>query len=116
MRVIFSKVSSSPVNEPMTGTTSQVEWAVLIKATVADEFDRVAEAFIDVAMKQSAHDRADTEAIVSILNEKRAAVLAVDQAGYFIRTWQDLNGKVREAIAADPRFQAIKARRETRGG
>jgi len=98
----------------MTGTASQVEWAVLIKGRVADEFDRVAKAFIDVALKQSVEDRADTEAIISILNEKRAAVMAINQAGYFISTWQELSGKVRETIAADPRYQEIKAHRERR--
>ncbi len=98
----------------MTGSANQVEWAVLIKGTVANEFDRVAKAFVDLASKQSVEDRADTVAIISILNEKRAEVMAIDQAGYFISAWQDLSGKVRSAIAADPRYQAIKAGREAR--
>lgn len=98
----------------MTGTPNQVESAVLIKAQVAREFDRVAKAFGEVALKQSASDRADTEAIISILNEERAEVLAMGQAGYFISTWQDCSWKVRDAIAADSRYQAIKAGREER--
>jgi hypothetical protein len=43
-----------------------VEWAVLVKGRVADEFDRVAKALVDVALKQSAEDRVDTETIISI--------------------------------------------------
>jgi len=102
------------MSECMTGTANQVELAVLIKARVAEEFDRVAKAFVEVASKQSAEDRIDTEATVSILREKRGEVMAIDRAGYFIGNWQDLSGKVREAIAADPRYQAIKTSREAR--
>jgi len=98
----------------MTGTASQVELAVIIKAQVAQEFDRVAKAFAGVASKQSAEDRADTDATISILSEKRDEVMAIDRAGYFIATWRESGGKVREAIAADPRYQAIKTRREER--
>lgn len=98
----------------MTGTPSQVEWAVLIKQRVGDEFDRVAHAFSTVALTQSADDRADTEAILRILKERRDEVMATDRAGYFISAWQELNGKVRETLAADPRYQAIKTRRERR--
>ncbi len=65
-------------------------------------------------LKNSPWRVARTQATISILNQKRAEVMAVDQAGYFISTWQDLSGKVREAIAADPRYQAIKAGREVR--
>ena len=102
------------MNELMAGTANQVEWAALIKGTVADEFDRVAKAFADVALKQSVEDRADTETIISILNEKRADVMAIHEARYFISAWQDLGRKVRDAIAADPRYQAIKTGREAR--
>lgn len=96
----------------MTGTESQRQWANQIKPRVAQEFDRVACALHEVARKQSEQDRVETNAVIAILEEKRAEVLANDRAGYFIREWQELNGRVRETIALDPRYLAIKARRE----
>src|SRR4051812_35394751 len=54
------------------GTTNQVEWAKIIKRRVAVEFDRVAAAF-----------------------------RANDQAGYFIRDWQDIGDQVRQMILHD---------------
>jgi cell division FtsZ-interacting protein ZapD len=98
----------------MTGTPSQVEWADLIKVRVADEFDRVAKAFQTAADKQSEQDQTDTLAVIAILEEKRTEVLAHDRAGYFIRDWQELSGRVRQTIAQDSRYQAIKAGREAR--
>jgi hypothetical protein len=98
----------------MTGTASQVQWAVQIKSRVNDEFDRVAKAFDAAAAGQSEEERADTRAVIAILEEKRADVLANERAGYFIRDWQELDGKVRETIAGDPRYQTIKTNREIR--
>jgi len=98
----------------MTGTASQVEWAVLIRARVNDEFDRVAKAFGEAADKQSEEARTETQAVIAILQEKRAEVMANQRAGYFIRNWQELNGQVRQSIADDPRYQAIKTNREAR--
>jgi hypothetical protein len=76
------------------GTTSQVEWAKIIKRRVAVEFDRVAAAFRELAGKQEDCRRARTEAVLIILEEKRATVLANDQAGYFIRDWQEIGDQV----------------------
>ncbi len=59
----------------MTGTASQVEWAERIKLQVNDEFDRVAAAFQAVADKQDDRQRTDTEAIIAILEDKRAEVM-----------------------------------------
>lgn len=98
----------------MKGTQSQVELAMFIKERVGDDFDRVARTLYEAALGQSPADRADTNEIISILKEHRAAVMSVDEAGHFISTWQELNGRVRETIAADPRYQAIKARRDER--
>ena len=78
----------------MTGTPSQIELAEQIKPRVNAEFDRVAEAFRTVACKQAAQDRKDTCAIIQILEEKRAEVMAIEHAGYFIRTWRELNDQV----------------------
>jgi hypothetical protein len=98
----------------MTGTQSQIEWAEQIKPRVGEEFDRVAKAFITVAQSQPDADRIETQAVLAILAEKRAEVMANDRAGYFIRNWQELNGQVRQSIADDPRYRAIKTNREAR--
>jgi hypothetical protein len=98
----------------MTGTASQIEWAEQIRPRVAQEFDRVANAFKEVALKQTPEHRADTGTVLAILEEKRAETMANDRAGYFIRDWQELNGKVRQLIAKDSRYQAIQVDRAAR--
>jgi len=98
----------------LTGTVSQVQWAVQIRVSVGQEFDRVARVLRDAARKQSEQNRVETGAMIAILEEKRSEVMANPRAGYFIRDWQELNGRVRETIARDPRYLAIKARREGR--
>lgn len=99
----------------MTGTASQIEWAEQIKPRVDAEFDRVAKAFQAAAWNQGEPDRMDTRAIIAILEEKRVEVMAQEQAGYFIRDWQELKDQVRQMIAQDSRYQAIKAKRGSRG-
>lgn len=74
----------------------------------------MANAFHKVAQTQSGQNRSDTLAIIAILEEKRAEILARDEAGYFIRDWQELNDQVRRMIAQDPRYQAIVAARAVR--
>ena len=98
----------------MTGTSSQIEWAEQIRPRVDAEFVRVANAFRAVARAQSDADQRDTWKIIMILEEKRAAVMARDEAGYFIRDWQELKDQVRQMIARDVRYQAIKAGRKAR--
>jgi len=95
----------------LTGTPSQIEWAEQIKPRVNAEFDRVAKAFAVVAGNQGEQARTDTQAVIAILEEKRAEVMARDQAGYFIREWQELSDQVRRMIGEDSRYQAIKARK-----
>jgi hypothetical protein len=95
----------------LTGTASQVEWAERVRRQVYIEFDRVAESFRAVAQKQPAGKRADTEAIIAILEDKRAEVMSREQAGYFIRDWQEIDGQVRQLIAADPRYLETKSHR-----
>jgi hypothetical protein len=99
----------------MTGTPSQIEWAERIKPLVAAEFERVAAAFRRVADDQREQDRpeqdrSDTQAVLHILEEKRAEVMAREQAGYFIRDWQELKDQVQQMIAGDKRYQAIRTR------
>jgi hypothetical protein len=97
----------------MTGTQNQIELAEQIKAKVAIEFDRVAKALETAAryQNQTEFDRTCTRAMIDILEEKRVEVLANDRAGYFIVEWQELRDQVRQLIARDPRYQAIKARK-----
>lgn len=98
----------------MTGTPNQIELAEQIKPRVAAEFDRVANAFFEVALRQTDSDRADTELALEILQDERVRVMAEDHAGYFIREWQELAGQVRDGIAKDPRYQTILLRRRSR--
>ena len=93
----------------MTGTPSQIEWAEQIKLRVTAEFDRVASAFEAAASKQSEENRLRTRAIIGILEQKRIQVMENNQAGYFIREWQELRDQVRQLIALDPGYKAIRA-------
>jgi len=98
----------------MTGTVNQVDWAEQIKARVSAEFDRVANALESAARKQAEPDRMETQAVIAILEHKRAEVMAKDQAGYFIRVWQELRDQVRQMIVQDSRYQTIQAQRAAR--
>jgi hypothetical protein len=98
----------------MTGSASQIQWAEQIKPRVGEEFDRVAKAFAAIAQRQGESQRADTEALIAILEEKREEVMRIDVAGYFIRDWQELSDQVRQMIRQDPRYAAIRARRAVR--
>ena len=93
----------------MTGTVAQIEWAGRIKLLVNNEFDRVAACFQLIADKQNHNKRADTEAIIAILEEKRIEVMATENAGCFIRDWYEIDDQVRQMIGRDSRFQAIKS-------
>jgi hypothetical protein len=96
----------------MTGTANQVEWAEQIKIRVSADFDHVARALAAAARKQTEEDRGDTLAMIAILEEKRAAVMAKDEAGYFIHDWQELSDQVRKMIVRDPRYKKIKINKE----
>jgi hypothetical protein len=91
----------------MTGSVSQIEWAERIKETVADEFDRLLRAFQRVAETQSDVRRSRTQKVIAIVERKRAEVMARDDAGYFIRDWQDITNQVRHMIARDPAYPAM---------
>jgi len=93
----------------MTGTANQIEWAEQIRVRVGAEFDRVANALQTAAGNQIERDRLNTRALIQILEDKRAEVMAKDQAGYFIVEWQELRDQVRMLIAQDSRYQQIKA-------
>ena len=102
---------------PWLGTESQIEWAERIKPLVSVEFDRVAETLEAVARRQPITDRLETRAVIAILEEKRLEVLGRNEAGYFIKNWQELTDQVQRLIRDDSRFAAIRlakaARRKT---
>jgi hypothetical protein len=98
----------------MSGTASQVEWAERIKRQVNAEFDRVAALFRSIAGKQVGKKRADTQAVIAILEDKRAEVMSREQAGYFIHDWQEIGDQVRQMVFHDARYQAIKSNRAAR--
>jgi hypothetical protein len=99
------------------GTESQIEWAEKIKPLVSAEFDRVAETLEAVARRQPITDGLETRAVIAILEEKRLDVLRRNEAGYFIKNWQELTDQVQRLIRDDSRFATIRlakaARRET---
>jgi hypothetical protein len=109
---IDQRINPEEAGEEMTGTPSQIEWAEQIKRQVNADFDRVANAFRRSADRQSKQDRLNIDAIIAILERKRLEVMGRDEAGYFIRDWQELSDQVRRLIGCDPAYQAIKARRE----
>jgi hypothetical protein len=106
-----SPATPSVAPASMSGTASQVEWAGRIKRQVNAEFDRVAASFRSIAVKQDDAKRADTEAVIAILEDKRAQVMSRTQAGYFIHDWQEISDQVRQLIFLDARYQAIKSNR-----
>jgi hypothetical protein len=80
----------APAEIRLIGTVNQVAWAEQIKANVSAEFDRIAKALESRAGGQSEQHRSGTRAVIAILEEKRAEVMAKNQAGYFIHEWQEL--------------------------
>ena len=98
----------------LTGTVNQIEWAERIRGRVHDEFDRVAATFYAAAARQDAEAKADTLAIIAILEDIRTEVMRRDQAGYFIHDWQEITDQVRQMIFHDARYAAIRERQQTR--
>ena len=90
------------------GTDNQVEWALRIRDQIHQEFDRVAAAFRVVAHRQKGRRRAETIAIIAILEGKRSEVMGNVEAGYFIRGWQEIGDRLRQSIFDDARYQEIK--------
>lgn len=98
-------------NRPLNGTASQIEWAEMIRERVDADFDQMAYSFRSIGEKQTDQKRSETEAIISIIEEKRSEVLAIQQAGTFIRDWREMGDRVRKMILNDPRYKALKAAR-----
>jgi hypothetical protein len=96
----------------MTGTVNQIAWAVQIKTQVDAEFDRVRHVLELAARKQSAKDHFETDTLIAILEDKRAEVMAREEAGYFIHDWQEFRNQVSQMIVEDSRYKAIKSRPE----
>lgn len=98
----------------LTGTESQVEWAERIRLQVDADFERVASALRATVAAHGGAQREDTQSILAILEDKRAEVMAREQAGYFIHDWQELGDQVRQLIFSDARYAAIQQRRRSR--
>jgi hypothetical protein len=98
----------------MIGTASQIELAEQIRPRVEAEFHRVAEALRSTSLGKGEPDCRDTLALIAVLDEKREETLSNDRAGYFICNWQEMSDQVRQMIAGDSRFAAIRASRELR--
>jgi hypothetical protein len=98
------------------GTPNQIVWAVQIKSKVEAEFDRVRGVLEYAATKQSPENVTDIQAIIRILEDKRAEVMGNELAGYFIHGWQDLKNQVSQMVIRDPRYEAIKASQMARFG
>lgn len=101
-------LSKTP-EKALTGTVNQIEWAKQIRTQVNAEFDRVITALEAAAAKQAGQDRIDTQAIITIVEEKRTEVMEHQEAGYFIHDWQELRDQVRQMIMTDDRYKAIKS-------
>src|SRR2546423_1675775 len=82
--------TAPPAQHRMIGTLNQIAWAVQIKAHVNAEFDRVRRVLEYAMTKQSPRDSIDIQAIIRILEDKRAEVMENEQAGYFIHDWQEM--------------------------
>jgi hypothetical protein len=101
---------ASPAKVTLTGTANQVAWAEQIRASVNAEFDRVASALQARFRSQTERRRADTLAMIAILEKKRAEVMDKQDAGYFIHDWQELRDQVRSMLMNDPGYKAILVR------
>jgi len=74
-------------------------------------------AFETVSNKQDDAGKADTQAIIAIVEEIRSTVLSSNSnndAGYYIRVWQDIRDQLRHMVLRDPSYQAIRANRAIR--
>ena len=99
----------------MIGNEDQIERAEKIKVRLNNEFDRIATALASSAAKQTGQDKSDVEAVIVILEEKRAEILSKGQADYYINNWRELNDRVRILISQDVRYLAINTRKALRG-
>lgn len=106
--------SCPDANPPLSGTANQIEWAERIRQRVNGEFDRVAATFYAVSAKQDDEAKADTRAIIAILEDKRTETMGQGRAGYFIHDWQEITDQVRQMIFHDARYAAIRQRQDAR--
>ena len=103
-----------PEDVLLSGTVNQIELAKRIRVRVNEEFDDIATSFQQVAAKQGAEARTDTEAILAILEQKRTQVMQRTSAGYFISYWREISDQVRQMVLHDARYPAIRERQNAR--
>lgn len=117
MEIDLSKPERSDeprTSSDLTGTANQIEWALRIRQRVNAEFDRVAATFRAAAAESDDEVKSEVEDIVVILEDKRAAVMHREEAGYFIHDWQEITDQVRQMIFHDERYPAIRKRQTAR--
>jgi hypothetical protein len=98
----------------MIGNADQMKKAERVKERLNEEFDRLARALESSAAKQAGAERMDVEAVMVILEEKRAEVMAKGQADYFLNNFRELTVNVRELIVQDSRYRDINTRKALR--
>lgn len=103
-----------PEDVLLSGTVNQIDLAKRIRVRVNEEFDDIATSFQQVAAKQGAEARTDTESILAILEQKRTQVMQRTSAGYFISYWREINDQVRQMVLHDARYPAIRERQNAR--
>jgi hypothetical protein len=97
----------------LVGTENQIAWAEQIRANVSLEFDRVAAALGLAAAGPTNRHPSQARLAIAILEEKRGAVMARTDAGYFIKDWQEIRDQVRFLITSDVRYKAAKDRMDS---
>jgi hypothetical protein len=100
----------------MIGTPNEIAWAIQIKSQVEAEFDRVRNILEYAAAKRPPESVTDIQAIIRILEDKRAEVMENEQAEYFIHDWRHPADLVSRLVIRDPRYEAIKASQKARFG
>lgn len=97
----------------LVGTENQIAWAEQVRANVDAEFDRVAKAPESVAARQTSLNQARTRLVSAILEDRHGAVMAIRDAGYCIKDWQDIRNQVRLLVTADARYKIAKGNKVT---
>ncbi len=71
-------------------TEDRLEWAVRIQDQRNEEFDRVVGAFRVVVHQKETGPRNRIGTIITVLEQERSEGMCNEEAGFFIRGWQDI--------------------------
>jgi hypothetical protein len=100
-------------NVSLVGTENQIAWAEQIRANVDAEFNRVAAALESVVTHQTGSNQVRTRLAITILEGHHGAVMARNDAGYFIKEWQEIRDQVRKMVTADTRHKTLTLNKVT---